>query len=245
MLKVVEPTDDEAHSAAALEFFRGHGAVKVLAQDRNALLLERIISADDCALERMVLAGRDDEATRIICEVVGKLHSASEERAAPPTAIPFRQRSLSLRSVLEKNQLRPKDRPIFQLADDVFEELAQQPASREIFLHGDIHHFNILKSPDRGWLAIDPKGILGPRIYDYANTLCNPYGHERIVADTNRMERQAAIISEIANLDKKLLFQFTFLHAMIASAWSIKEPDLPYWLACAKTAANLAGFKLK
>lgn len=236
--------DDEAHSATTLEFFRGHGAVKVREHNQNILLLERILQAEERPLERMVLNGQDDEATRIICEVVEKLHSASQARIPPPSAIPFLQRSLSLRSSLEEGEVRGKDRPIFQFANEIFQDLVQQTAGSEIFLHGDIHHFNILKSPDRGWLAIDPKGIRGPRIYDYANILCNPYMHESIVAKTSRMERQASIISESANLDRDLLIKFTFLHAMIAAAWNINEPDLPYWLACAKNAAELAGLKV-
>lgn len=244
MLKVVDPMDDEANSATALGFFGGYGAVRVLGHSRNAMLLERIPQSEESTLEQMVLGGRDDEATRIICEVVKKLHSSSQARAAPPSAIPFQQRSLSLRSVLEKGQVRPNDRAIFQFADKIFEDLVRHAAGSEIYLHGDIHHFNILHSPDRDWLAIDPKGIYGPRTYDYANTLCNPYMHESLVANEPRMDRQASIISELANLDKDLLIQLTFLHAMMAAAWNIGEPDLPYWLACAKTAANLVGFEV-
>ena len=244
ILKIVDPLDDEAHSATALEFFEGHGAVMVRESTQNILLLERILQAEDSSLEQMVLSGRDDEATRIICEVTEKLHSASETKAAPPEAIPFLQRTSSLRSAHEERQVDLRDRSIFRLANEVLEDLLQQSSGSEIFLHGDIHHFNILKSSDRGWLAIDPKGIRGPKIYDYANTLCNPYMHESVVANSSRMERQSYFISEFANVDRDLLIQFTFLHAMIAASWNLNEPDLPYWLACARTAAELGSLKV-
>ncbi len=39
---------------------------------------------------------------------------------------------------------------------------------------GDLHHRNILDFGSRGWLAIDPKGILGERGFDFANIFCNP-----------------------------------------------------------------------
>jgi len=41
-------------------------------------------------------------------------------------------------------------------------------------LHGDIHHGNILDFGPRGWLTIDPKGLIGERDFDYANLFCNP-----------------------------------------------------------------------
>jgi streptomycin 6-kinase len=44
----------------------------------------------------------------------------------------------------------------------------------EVVLHGDLHHGNILDFGTRGWLAIDPKGLLGERGFDYANIFTNP-----------------------------------------------------------------------
>ena len=36
-------------------------------------------------------------------------------------------------------------------------------------LHGDLHHDNVLDFGPRGWLAIDPHGLLGERGFDFAN----------------------------------------------------------------------------
>jgi aminoglycoside/hydroxyurea antibiotic resistance kinase len=41
-------------------------------------------------------------------------------------------------------------------------------------LHGDLHHGNVLDFGLRGWLAIDPKGLLGERGFDFANIFTNP-----------------------------------------------------------------------
>jgi streptomycin 6-kinase len=41
-------------------------------------------------------------------------------------------------------------------------------------LHGDLHHGNVLDFGVRGWLAIDPKGHLGERGFDFANIFSNP-----------------------------------------------------------------------
>jgi streptomycin 6-kinase len=41
-------------------------------------------------------------------------------------------------------------------------------------MHGDFHHYNILKS-ERGWLAIDPKGVIGPVGYEIGPLMLNPW----------------------------------------------------------------------
>ena len=42
---------------------------------------------------------------------------------------------------------------------------ASLDAGREVLVHGDFHHHNILAS-ERGYLAIDPKPMLGEPEYD-------------------------------------------------------------------------------
>ena len=45
---------------------------------------------------------------------------------------------------------------LFQRADALLAELLSSIDQR-VVLHGDLHHFNILRSDPSGWLAIDPK----------------------------------------------------------------------------------------
>ena len=42
----------------------------------------------------------------------------------------------------------------------IFFELTESQG-KTLLLHGDLHHDNILFDKKRGWLAIDPKGIIG------------------------------------------------------------------------------------
>ena len=59
-------------------------------------------------------------------------------------------------------------------------------------LHGDIHHRNIRKS-SRGWLSFDPKGVVGERAYECANTLCNPVMPELVHNETRLHERKLVV----------------------------------------------------
>lgn len=40
-------------------------------------------------------------------------------------------------------------------------------------LHGDLHHENLLEDEERGWVAIDPKGVIGPRPMEIGRFLHN------------------------------------------------------------------------
>ena len=84
-------------------------------------------------------------------------------------------------------------------------------------LHGDIHHGNILDFGPHGWLAIDPKGLIGERGYDFANTFCNP--HPETITARDRLSRRADVISAAAQIDRTRLLQWVVAYAGLSAAW--------------------------
>jgi streptomycin 6-kinase len=234
MLKVADAGDDEAHGALVLQAYGGRGAVTLVEYSGAVSLMERAAGLD---LAGMVLAGQDDEATGIICDVVGQLHETDGDW---PELIPIPRRTDDLRRHLAEGRVGAADLSLMARVAAVADEMCAESRREWRLLHGDIHHFNILQSA-RGWLAIDPKGILGPAVYDYANALCNPYMETAIVADPVRMARAAAIMAERAGVERQVLLRWTFVHGAQCAAWSLAAPDQLYWLACAKVAGGLAG----
>ena len=65
-------------------------------------------------------------------------------------------------------------------------------------MHGDFHHHNLLSSDD-GYVAIDPKPMLGEPEYDVASFLWNPLSYRMRLDVTER--RLAAFAA--AGLDEK------------------------------------------
>jgi len=65
---------DERSAADVLKWYRGHGAIQLLRHDLGAMLLEYVDGGD---LTELVKNGRDDEATKIIADVLNTLHFAS------------------------------------------------------------------------------------------------------------------------------------------------------------------------
>ncbi|MBA3414879.1 MAG: 3'-kinase, partial [Chloroflexia bacterium] len=114
-------------------------------------------------------------------------------------------------------------------------------APREVgVLHGDLHHGNVLDGGPRGWLAIDPKRLLGERTFDFANIFCNP--DLETATAPGRLARQAAVVAAAAGLERERLLRWVLAYAGLSAAWTLGDGDHPeIALAVAEIAAAALG----
>src|SRR5215203_6040880 len=79
VLKLTKQAGDESHSGKVLRAFAADGAVRVLESETDAVLLERVEPGEP--LVNLVTRGDDEEATRILAQVIGRLahHQAPVE----------------------------------------------------------------------------------------------------------------------------------------------------------------------
>jgi streptomycin 6-kinase len=216
ILKLLSPSETgEQRGAVALRHFDGHGAVRLLHYDEGAHLME--YAAGD-ELVTLVERGEDENATRIIAQVIKQLHSVSQN-------IPHDGLFLLERWFGELFNKAADDRQagiesIYVRSASLAKRLLA--AQRDVrVLHGDIHHRNIRQS-SRGWLTFDPKGLVGERTYDCANTLCNPVMPE-LVHNETRLLTNAAILANTLALDLSRVLAFTYAYACLnASWWSLR-----------------------
>lgn len=243
MLKVVCPNLADPHTAEILKFYDSYGCVTLVKHLETIQLIERIATDHTTpCLSDMVANNQDHEATLILCETIAKLHSHDfKHHEGLKYFSPFRHRSEEMKGYMLEGRIHDQHRPLIDCAYTLCDELIDETPERFVPLHGDIHHNNVLLSPQRGWLALDPKGILGPRAYEYAVILCNPYAHKDIITNKARMQQHAQIISEHANVDLDLLYRFTFLHACQCAAWSQCDDFQSYCIRLAEISAELAG----
>ena len=213
MLKVAF-NQEEREGAALMTWWNGDGAARVLAHDAEALLLER--ARGPRSLATMSSTGRDDEACRILCATVGYLHRPRAS-AAPKTLAPL---------PVWFRQLEPaaaKHGGVLVTSAKAARHLLATSRD-ECVLHGDIHHDNVLDFGDRGWLAIDPKGLHGERTYDYLNLFCNPWP----VAETpGLLRRRLGVVAHAAKLEPTRLLSWIVAYAGLSAAWTIDDGGDP------------------
>lgn len=209
--------EDEADGVAALRYFDGQGAVRLLAHDANAHLLEY---AGDEELADLVVRGDDLAATAVVGEVLNKLH-----RLRPGVPLPqlrtLRERFQSLFMRAARDEAAGID-SIYRRGAQVAEQLLASPRC-ECVLHGDIQHHNIRRHPARGWLAYDPKGLYGERLYDGGNTLCNPSTARARVLAEDRLVQVSQVLADTMGVAVGRLRAFVFAYACLSASW----PDKP------------------
>ncbi|HEX2211426.1 MAG TPA: aminoglycoside phosphotransferase family protein, partial [Longimicrobium sp.] len=93
----------------------------------------------------------------------------------------------------------------------------------------------------RGWLAIDPKGLVGERGFDFANLFCNP--DLETATSPGRLARQAGVVAAAAGMERARLLRWVLAWAGLSAAWSLEDADdATLALAVAEIAAGeLAG----
>jgi streptomycin 6-kinase len=214
MLKVAGG-EEERRGAALMAWYGGDGAAAVLAHEGEAILLERAMGAR--SLADMARGGCDDEATRILCETAACLHQP-RAAAAPTTLIPL---PIWFRALAPAGA---RHGGTFGKADHAARELLAAPRD-VVVLHGDLHHENLLDGGARGWLVIDPKGLIGERGFEYANLFRNP--DIDIALAPGRMSRQVDIVAERAGLDRTRLLTWILAYAGLGAAWSLSSGGDP------------------
>ena len=221
MLKVAAEAE-EKRGGLVMSWWNGEGAARVLAQDSNALLLERAMGSR--SLAEYTRTERDDEATHIICAAIAALHK--HDAKPPPNLVPLTPWFKELWPAAEKHG------GILARSATTARELLVHPQDA-VVLHGDIHHDNVLDFGERGWLAIDPKGLIGERGFDYANLFCNPETDIAVTAP-DRFKRRLAIVTEASAIKRERLLQWILAWAGLSAAWWLSDgvhPEIDFRIA--------------
>ncbi len=199
-LKVTNEPEELA-GARALERWAGHGAVRVLRRNHNAIVLER------AGPSLRSVASSDQNATAILCSVAARLH------ARTPTDLrgfPTLRRWFQSLFIDET----PRFEPVREIAD----QLLARP-DRRVLLHGDIHAENVLDGGGRGWLAIDPKGIVGARAFDYCNIFTN-WTLEQVISN---FEARLRVVSAVTGIDCLDLLRWIASWSALSGLWHLES----------------------
>ncbi len=215
VLKIIRLPGDEWRSGEMLEAFDGKGVVRVYEHVAGAVLLERLSPGN--SLVSMVLNGRDDEATEILADVI--------QRMAPR---PLVNQSATIED-WAKGFERYRESGDNQIPDSLVEdahrmylELCESQSSPRL-LHGDLHHYNVIFDSDRGWVAIDPKGVLGEIEYEIGALLRNPIDNPELFVQPATVERRLELIASRLNLDHRRALAWGFAQAVLSTIWGAED----------------------
>ncbi|WP_156882557.1 aminoglycoside phosphotransferase family protein [Halalkalibacillus halophilus] len=197
----------------ALKLFPDTHSVRLINTDENrgVMLLEHILPG--YSMRSM----KEEQYCNIVAEVSANIHLPAPKSSFLPST---RARLHSLEHI-ERNHpsgIGPISKAQLQNAKLVFSYLYHSTETSYI-LHGDLHHDNIIKG-ERDWKAIDPKGLIGEKEYDFIPFLLNELpeeGYERVI------ENRAMTLCDVLRLDYRRMLLWGYAHAVLATSWSVSD----------------------
>lgn len=237
VLKLSFPEDSEFTSQIeALKLFDGNAAIRLLEEDRRngAVLLERVMPG--LTLDQL----GEEEATQIAAQVAKQLWKPAVKNDA---LIPLEQWYQGFERLRQRfnGGTGPLPESIVTQGQNLFSELLKTTTT-PMLIHGDFHHFNILYSEQRGWLTIDPKGVIGDPLYDTSVFLYNPFPGLLERPDVSQiLETRIRIFSEAFGAKPERIIQWGIAQAVLSAVWSVEDnaDDCNYTITCARLLLEL------
>ncbi|MGH9904337.1 MAG: aminoglycoside phosphotransferase family protein [Pyrinomonadaceae bacterium] len=215
VLKISKQVGDEWLAGEILRAFSGHGAVRVYESEPGAILLERLEPGEQLA--ELVRRGQDEEATEILAQVMHQMarHKAPEHC---PTVWDWARGFDRYLNTSDK----AIPRPLVDEAHKLYQQLAAS-APATMLQHGDLQHYNVLFDSKRGWVAIDPKGVVGELEYEVGAILRNPVEQPELFASTATIERRLDCLTGMLELSHDRALAWAFAQAVLSAIWDIED----------------------
>lgn len=209
ILKMASSAEALQHEIAVLKAFSGFGTAKLIFDGADYFIQHQAFPGDSL---KSYFPHKDAESIQIACDLMKRLHQA------PLPANHNFPHLNSWLSTLDKDWDIPT--PYLQKARLLKNSLVQHH-EKAVLLHGDLHHDNILRDGD-GWIAIDPKGVIGEPIHEIWSFLNNPQemSSEMIL---NRIHQFSAHL----RLDPKRITDWCFVQSILSWIWNLEDDLKP------------------
>ena len=231
VLKMGVPNREFLSEMEALRLFNGEGACKLLDYDEEKywMLLERLAPG-----VMLATLEDDEEATHIAAEVMKKMWRNMESGRLLPSN---QQQAVGLHRFIKlsdwfdglKRLRKTFDGGTGPLNGKLVERVEKTVSEffienhHPVLMHGDFHHYNILSS-ERGWLVIDPKGVIGPAGYEVGPLLMNPWGDLINRSNIQRITRRRIdILHEQLGFERQRIHEWGLAHAVLSAWWSMED----------------------
>ena len=224
VLKVGFPHDDFSAEMEALAIYEGRGINRLIDCDKalNAMLLERLRPGK--MLDSVETAG---ERSEITARILQELHATPPpSNHTLPHFMDWIQGAFDdARSCKDPERARGYIEQIPRVESMM--GILMEPEEPQMLLHGDLHHWNILSDADRGWMAIDPKGVMGASCLDVGRFINNAMGFGQTAAEKREILREAVMVfSDVLGENEERMFAGAFCDKIMGSSWGLKQkPD--------------------
>ena len=212
----------ERIGALALQEWKGDGAAHLYELHDQAMLLEYLHGP---CIGEIVTIGHHVEAAPILANLAIKLRKPASVNIRAMGFIAVQNNFDAALTKADIASFPLRYQTIFIRARRIWHSLIES-TQEYCLLHGDLNLDNVLQSP-RGWMAIDPKGLIGDPCYEFAITFRTPFNKPEITASRERIKTLAKIYSSQTGLDELRILQFGFAHVALSLSWHLSRGNYP------------------
>jgi streptomycin 6-kinase len=237
ILKVGVPNPELETEIEALNYFNGNHCVRLLKSDRQlgALLLQLLSPG-----KSLVQIKNNAEATEIAGHIMASLPSPVSGSHAFPAVAKWAKAFDRIKKQYGHSSC-PLPFAKIDRAEQLFLDLNKSTKQHRL-LHGDLHHTNILFDDNAGWIAIDPKGVIGDPAYESARFLHNPIPGFLSMDNPKKItEERIDLLSGMLHEAPERLLAWGFFNTVLAACWHIeaKSDDWKYSIKCSEIFESL------
>ena len=106
------------------------------------------------------------------------------------------------------------------IAVELFEKYPER-----VLLHGDLHHDNLLLRADGSYVFVDPKGVIGPEIFDLPRFILNELETEYEEEDVEHMEAVIEHLSMRFHYPQEDIRKLFYMETVLANIWCIEDGE--------------------
>ncbi len=213
-LKVYQRADrgNEEHGPHLMTLWQDRGAVGILAEAPNALLMEWL---EGPSLGDLARAGQADTALEMLAQVAGRLHQPPH--VAATGLKPLRQVFAPLfeckfaencPTILKRDMTRA-----ISIGHDLLDS-----QDRTVPLHGDLHPDNVIVTTS-GTRVFDAKGYVGDPAFELANALRHPERMPRLVRQREQIEKCLSLYANAMGVDCARLAKWSAAKCALSIFW--------------------------
>ncbi|MBE5888854.1 MAG: hypothetical protein E7283_08520 [Lachnospiraceae bacterium] len=219
----------EYHMLAKLN---GHHSCRVYAfnEDKGQLLEERILPGTKLRAEKSLEKRLDAFAEvfeAIHIDVVEDAQARTGEhkllRRGTPNYLDWLEKAYEY---WEKNieELQGAWKDSASQALTIGKELFEKYPDR-VLLHGDLHHDNLLLREDGDYVFVDPKGVVGPKIFDLPRFILNELETEYDEDDVTHIKSVITTLCEKLDYPEEDVRKLFYMETVLANIWSMEDGE--------------------
>lgn len=225
VVKATVPNDEQAPEVAGVEALSEAcvGPRLLWADlDRGVLAMERIVPGETLPTHIPTLA-EDAEVVGTIGRLAARMAREVDVDRWRGRLVTVRDYTRTLDTYDPQSGLWREHRDEIERARSLRDAMLAAPDRPHGFVHGDLHHYNILLDAQRAPMVIDPKGLVGPIGYDFGVMSYDPMGIQRHPDLPALFRQRVTTWSAATGLPWEDVRDWGYIGAMVSACWDSED----------------------